>query len=626
MSLSKISIAALTGALACAVGWFVLRGDPVDPDLGLVDKRAELDRVLAARAGAAGSNVGLDGTFAVEPVDEETARRLFVMNNPNFRYDPDAYYGFVPRVDESFEWPEHPGQSWRRVTNGDGLREDDERGLRDGDPRVLVIGDSHAEGACNNPESFANRLEALLADRHPDKAPNVLNTGVVGFSFYNYLGAIGREIAAEPDVVVVAVYGGNDFVETLASHHYFRGSQLPPRRVDYWDKIDRAIAVSNKALAQGLNQVLYFQEHPDQVDFALEAALATAREVRRITEQHGARLVYVYIPPAFEAGWSELDALRERAMRELDLTPADLEVARRIAQRFFAGLAELEIAYLDMGSRFRAQERPMYWKRDLHINLDAHSRIAAELDGWIAGTIADDRPSGVAPSVRAPGPFREVAEDGVVLSEGAFDGEGRRHGEWTRRYANGELRARGTYEHGRRVGEWHWWYDDRGLKKIGSYVGGYQDSEWLEYHRGGADKSRGTWRFGEPDGPWIELDAVGNRVTEGQYAAGERDGEWRIYYGAEDAGKLDRVATFQGGGLDGPFEKWHANGVQLWDGAHAEGKRDGPWLFRHPNGEKQEEGTFDAGARVGQWSFWDEAGVLDTERSGRYEAGERVGD
>ena len=44
----------------------------------------------------------------------------------------------------------------------------------------------------------------------------------------------------------------------------------------------------------------------------------------------------------------------------------------------------------------------------------------------------------------------------------------------------------------------------------------------------------------------------------------------------------------------------------------------------HANATLAEEGWYEKGRRVGEWRFWNEAGELDEERSGRYEDGDRV--
>lgn len=541
------------------------------------------------------SNVTGRGPWVLEELDEEVAKTLFVMDQPGFVYDPYCYYKYHGGINGRIEWPEHPAGAWHRRTNTPGWREDDNRKLGSAAWSVLVTGDSHTEGICENPESFANRLEAKLEKRLNGSSAVVLNTGAVGYSFYNYLGILSKFEHHKVDVFVVAVYGGNDFLEVLRPHHYLRGTTAPPRQHGYWDKIEAAMEVSSTALAQGLNQVLYFQYHPEQVDVALEAALATAAEIRRVCRERKTRLVYVYIPPAFEASWPELDVMCERAMDVLELSPDDLQIASRLRDRLLTGLDALGIDTIAMGDSYRAADRPCYWKRDLHINLEGHERIATLLDQQLASGAGHLTALAAGPP---DGPHIERDGQDRVLAEGHFTA-GERSGAWTLYYDGGEQRAAGHYERGMRTGEWNFWYADGKPKKSGFYSGGLEEGVWVESHPGGGERLRATWSAGKLEGTWVQLYADGKTAREGTFSAGREEGIWRAWY---VDGQLEYVATMQAGALSGPFEK------------------------RHKNGQIAAQGTYQSAQREGAWRYWNPAGQLLPARSGTYLADERVSD
>jgi len=546
-------------------------------------------------SGDGSSNVTGRGPWVLEHLDENVARKLFVMDQPGFVYDPDCYYKYQGGIDGRIEWPEHPAGAWHRRTNTPGWREDTNQRLGSATWSVLVTGDSHTEGICENPESFANRLEAMLAERLPGRTVCALNTGAVGYSFYNYLGILSKFREEKVDVFVVAVYGGNDFLEVLRPHHYLRGTSAPPRQHGYWDKIEAAMEVSSTALAQGLNQVLYFQYHPEQIDVALEAALAVSGEIRRVCHERGTRLVYVYIPPAFEASWPALDDMCDRAMDVLELSEDDLQIAGRLRERFLGGLDALGVDFIAMGDSYRASPEPCYWERDLHINLEGHERIAQGLDRRLASGAG--RLKALTDAV-PDGPYTETNDAGVVIAEGAF-ADGERSADWTLRYDGGAKRAAGPYVDGVRHGHWTFWYPDGERKKSGWYIQGREVSEWSEWHPNGTLRLRAEWVNGKLHGSWLQKYAEGKAASEGRFEDGLEEGEWRAWY---PGGVLEFSATMHAGVLEGSFVKYHKNG------------------------QTAAQGEYQDGERSGKWTFWNTEGALDPVRSGTYLAGERVTD
>ena len=136
------------------VPWRTLRAENID-------RHAEdVQKLLTDReqhpAVFAGSTSPGEARFTL---NEEEARTLFAMPRESFVYDEHVYYRYVPDSSLRIEWPEHPDGFFIRRTNAQGVREDAPE-LPDADFLVLVAGDAHTDGICNNDESFANRLEA----------------------------------------------------------------------------------------------------------------------------------------------------------------------------------------------------------------------------------------------------------------------------------------------------------------------------------------------------------------------------------------------------------------------------------------------------------------------------------
>jgi hypothetical protein len=138
----------------------------------------------------------------------------------------------------------HPaGLDWPKVLvkiNAEGRR-GDERSLFRAIHRVVVYGDSFisAEGTAEA-ATYVAQLETLLSARFG--ATKVLNAGVTGYGVDQESLRIEDEIAGlKPDLVVVAVFAGNDFGDLLRDKLY---------RLDTNGQIERNMPILGEALRE----------------------------------------------------------------------------------------------------------------------------------------------------------------------------------------------------------------------------------------------------------------------------------------------------------------------------------------------------------------------------------------
>lgn len=385
---------ALGLALGCAVvagGWRILAAQrapaPVafhhvafDAESGLgvpADEVTPAD--LGASALAARSPRFPPSAFRRRPLTPAELAKLQPERDLRNAPDPNAYFVYRPRVDLEFPWPEHPRGAWRQRTNALGFRDDGDLAASRPDLRVLVAGDSHTDGVCDNHESFANLLEAELARRDPTRTIEVLNAGHGSYSFYHYLGTLERNAWLAPDVLVVAIYGGNDFEEGLTLYHLFEGTQRPAGTSAYYELFSRAKEVSVPALAQSFISLKYFAHNPGEVEVALQMARDVASEIDVTCRRLGVHPIFVYIPPLADAQRDRCRDLVEGLAAALELEPGDLDLHDRMADVFLEHLRQRRIDVLDLRPSFRAAEDSLYWTKDHHIALSAHRRIAAAL-------------------------------------------------------------------------------------------------------------------------------------------------------------------------------------------------------------------------------------------------------
>lgn len=361
-------------ALALAVAWYRSR---TAPSIRLVDNRLGVDRLLAARANTPAA-APASGGLVREPVPEPDAQLLWTIDPEHYLYDPTCYFRHKPAQRRTKPWPEHPLGAFESRTSLDGYREDWDHLRTTRDLLVLVTGDSHTDGMCANEESFANRLERSLAARRPGQQIEVLNAGVAGYSLYHYLGVLERALELDPDAFVVAVYGGNDFLDVVRPWHYFHRTEPPVRTVEYWKRMKAAARANPVLVGNVLNQLFYFHTFPDQQEIALEASEQVAREIERVCAERAIALVWVFVPVAFSAD-EDLPAEVAQGLPELGLGKEDLRQFDRLADRFLAGLRERRNRVVDLREHAPKPRTAMYWS-DWHIDLEGHEIAARALE------------------------------------------------------------------------------------------------------------------------------------------------------------------------------------------------------------------------------------------------------
>ncbi len=376
-------VAAGSAALALVAGaalWRARGADRGPSTVEVVDSREAVRALL--QAAAEGRQAPPGAGLVRVPIDEETARIFFPGIGKSALYDPRMIARHLPNRRVRSKFPEHPRGGWNIRTNSLGLREDGEVSPGRPDARVLVVGDSHVDGLCDNADSFPNLLERALVEEHPGRTFDVLNGGTGGWSLYNYLGALEafRELA--PDAFVMVVYGGNDFQGGLGLHHYHRGEPGPGEPDPAMDAVlaYQEEEVGLPVTAQYLMQAAYFEDHPEEEAAALFMTLAVSVEAQRVCREAGIAFLCVYLPPWAHADPDGYAPLLAQGLARVPLSPAALAADERLADAWLAGLDAAGIARLDLRPPLRAAaRRGLYWRTDHHLSLIGQRTVAHAL-------------------------------------------------------------------------------------------------------------------------------------------------------------------------------------------------------------------------------------------------------
>jgi lysophospholipase L1-like esterase len=376
--------------IAAIAGWVVLRARGKGPIVRFHRSDSPLEKLYAEREQFAGAWKPAEAPPGHRhlirfPIPERVARELFPIDVREQPWDELSYMRHIPLRHDRVTMAEVPGGGWWMHTNALGMREDAEPLATKPDLRILVTGDSHTDGVCENHDSFPHVLQRELEQRHPGKTIEALNAGKGSFNFYNYLGQLEKFLDLKPDVFVVAVYGPNDFVEVLQPYHYFEGTDRGPGAAKYWPLVEKAIAIDRAWLAQDGLSLKYFQQYPDEIAVALRAAEETATDVQELCEAHGIQPVFVYLPGLLDtyrrSGGKDpkLEGLADRLYAAIEISQEDAAVHDRMGDEFLAFLAARKIPTLDVRTVFAGKAKRFYWLEDHHIDVDAQREIGMAL-------------------------------------------------------------------------------------------------------------------------------------------------------------------------------------------------------------------------------------------------------
>ncbi len=370
---SRTLVFAFLGLGLAAGGVLALRKSR-PPAIRLVNQFDQVEALLAGRS----SEIALEAPAAarlppIETMPEDVARKLFSMPEHSYDYDPHTYFRFKAGLNRKEIFADYPGGSFLRRTNSLGLREDKEL-PEPCDLRVLVAGDSHTDGALENPENFTRLLELGLAEQRPGQCIEALNTGVPGYGFWHYMGVLEKFRDWQPQAFVVLAYGGNDFLDVLNPWHYYHRTSTPPRSQAYWSKIAAAQAVSSAGVANAFNELIFFQFYPEEMELAVRGAIELTLEMQRRCQKRRIPMLVVYLPLAFQAGKVNSEMIA-RTKEALALSDFDLELYDRLADRWLGEIRAQGVDVIDLRTVFPANREHLYWE-DLHINIEGHKAVA----------------------------------------------------------------------------------------------------------------------------------------------------------------------------------------------------------------------------------------------------------
>lgn len=176
------------------------------------------------------------------------------------------------------------------------------------------------------------------------------------------------------------------------------------------------------------------------------------------------------------------------------------------------------------------------------------------------------------------------------------DAQGRKQGEWAKKYPNGRYIYEATF------------VDDEPRGVMRRYYENGRESVVLSYLAKGKYMAQ---LFGE----------TGKIEAEGVFVDNRRSGQWKLY---ADNGKLIGTDWYVNGTLEGESKTYYDTGEVLTEVTYKAGEKDGAEVEYYRSGRKKRLTMFIGGKQHGDYRFWDEAGRTLVE--GRFDMDVSVGD
>jgi hypothetical protein len=263
--------------------------------------------------------------------------------------------------------------------------------------RIAAIGDSFVFGAVPYQYNFLTLLEERLNANGSGRHFEVFNMGIPRTSPREYLSVLIKEaLPLNPDVILVCVFVGNDFIEIsrkpVLQHSFViafikylydlqqhvKGNMIPAGRTHYDD--DAATMSAEYFLEIEVGRSEIYIKGNKTLHERLPRVMDYMREIREVCNRNKMELFVVVIPDEVQVD-SELQAKVVNVLR-LDRDSVDFSLPNIMLD---VELGRLDINYIDLLEPFRAitREKRLYKPQDTHWNILGNQTAARFLEDFL---------------------------------------------------------------------------------------------------------------------------------------------------------------------------------------------------------------------------------------------------
>ncbi len=195
--------------------------------------------------------------------------------------------------------------------------------------------------------------------------------------------------------------------------------------------------------------------------------------------------------------------------------------------------------------------------------------------------------------------------EGVKMSEGIINEEGRRNGAWKNFYNNGKIKESGSYVDNRKSGTWKYYNNNGNIVQTGRFRNGRTDGQWKWYYNNGSILREEEYYFGKRDGNFIEYLKSGEIISEGQYIDNEKNGSW-VY----TVGDHREEGSYIIGLRDGTWKYFDGEMNIMFKGDFVQDNPDGYHIYYYESGNVKKEQYYKMGLKQRSWKKYDIEGQL----------------
>lgn len=189
------------------------------------------------------------------------------------------------------------------------------------------------------------------------------------------------------------------------------------------------------------------------------------------------------------------------------------------------------------------------------------------------------------------------------------DEQGRRQGEWAKKYANGRYAYEATFVDDKPVGTVKRYHENGELSSTQKYLGGDSCQVTL-YFENGKKQGEGLYINEKRQGEWKFYNEKSILIARENYNNGQLHGKVLVYY---DTGEVSDESYYINDIRQGTWIQYFRSGEWRLRANYTNDKLDGTYKCRDMlTGAMSIEGTYHAGVRVGNWKVYtnDSVGFL----------------
>jgi uncharacterized protein len=225
-------------------------------------------------------------------------------------------------------------------------------------------------------------------------------------------------------------------------------------------------------------------------------------------------------------------------------------------------------------------------------------------------------------------------DNGKIASNGEYDSDGERIGEWRFFYSSGLLKEVTFYKAGKangkteiyhdngllyrqvnytnddKNGEEHTWYYSGRQSSLINYVAGKKEGKALYYHIDGYLKTEAYFKTDMQNGMETDYFANGAVKSKLNYVDDKADGEYKSFY---ENSKPETIGKYAMDKKIGEWKSWHENGQPSSVEQYEDGKKEGASTSWYDNGKIESRTTYRKGEVDGKKEDFDDDGLVFSE-------------